>query len=167
LPGYQYRGNSSEECERYAALQVKAIYNALKYHYNISYVGNTDIPFDEENRVQYINYPDEVLNNGYGNCIELTLLMASALESIGMDTYIIFVPSHAYLMWDTDEYGRSHNAIELTGISEDDFETAYETGNQALYLQWPELIDNDPFDRYHMVCVERERYEGVTPNSCY
>jgi len=47
--------------------------------------------------LQDIKLPAEVLQQGNGMCIELTALLASAVERIGLDAEIVIIPGHAFL----------------------------------------------------------------------
>ena len=79
--------------------QVDAIFDAmLDYHIRYSpesvpYSG----PGDTSVALQNIKLPTEVLQQGSGMCIELTALLASAVENIGLDAEIVIIPGHAFL----------------------------------------------------------------------
>jgi hypothetical protein len=80
--------------------QVDAIYNTLLLDYHIHYVQAT-VPYSgpdsNASANQIIKLPSEVLAQRSGMCIELTLLLASAVERIGLHAEIIIVPGHAFL----------------------------------------------------------------------
>jgi hypothetical protein len=80
--------------------QVDAIYEALRLDYHIHYV-QASIPYSsaEADNVstQVIKLPAEVLQQRSGMCVELTTLMASAVERIGLHSRIIIIPGHAFL----------------------------------------------------------------------
>jgi hypothetical protein len=46
---------------------------------------------------QNIKLPAEVLQQHSGMCVELTTLLASAAERIGINTEIVIIPGHAFL----------------------------------------------------------------------
>ncbi len=79
--------------------QVDAIYDALlsqKIHYvqaTVPYTGDSS----NTNATEEIKLPGEVMQQHSGMCIELTLLLASAVERIGLDPEIIIIPGHAFL----------------------------------------------------------------------
>jgi hypothetical protein len=79
--------------------QVDAIYDALR-HYSMNYVQET-VPYDgtdqSEGVTEKILLPAEVLKQHSGMCIELTALLASAVEHIGLDSEIVIIPGHAFL----------------------------------------------------------------------
>ena len=61
------------------------------------------VPASYEVIGQRITLPDQVLSSKLGNCIELTLLFASILEGIGINSGIVIQKGHAYLaVWLVD-----------------------------------------------------------------
>ena len=79
--------------------QVDAVFRAL-HSEGIVY---RPAPASFEESGQRITLPDKVLSSRLGNCIELTLLMASVLESIGINSMVILIKGHAFLgVWLVD-----------------------------------------------------------------
>jgi Transglutaminase-like superfamily len=80
--------------------QVDAIYEALRLDYRMRYV-QASVPYAGVNSnsvaTQNIKLPFEVLQQHSGMCIELTVLLASAVERIGLHPEIIIIPGHAFL----------------------------------------------------------------------
>ncbi|HLJ32951.1 MAG TPA: transglutaminase family protein [Ktedonobacteraceae bacterium] len=80
--------------------QVDAIYDALRLDYHMRYV-QTSVPYAGPDSAsvatENIKLPFEVLQQRSGMCIELTLLLASAVEHIGLHAEIVIVPGHAFL----------------------------------------------------------------------
>ena len=79
--------------EKYVFYQIKAIYQALCEE-GFSYV--LDMP-SYETRGQRIRLANEVMANKLGNCMDLTLLFASCLEYIGLNTLLVLELGHIYL----------------------------------------------------------------------
>ena len=80
--------------------QIAAVYAAL-HQSGIIY---RSVPASYEVVGQRITTPDQVLALKIGNCIELTLLFASVLESIGINCGIVLQKGHAYLAaWLVDD----------------------------------------------------------------
>jgi hypothetical protein len=79
--------------------EVDAIYDALG-QYAIKYIQET-VPYDgtdaSAGATEKILLPAEVLQQHRGMCIELTTLLASAVESIGLEAEIVITPGHAFL----------------------------------------------------------------------
>src|SRR5256885_17075463 len=54
-------------------------------------------PGDTSASLEYIKLPADVLQEHSGMCIELALLLASAVEHIGLHAEIVIIPGHAFL----------------------------------------------------------------------
>lgn len=92
----EYQTGNSNEVRK----QIAAVYGALHAE-NIVY---RSVPASYECVGQRITLPDKVLSLKLGNCIELTLLFASVLESIGINSGIVLQKGHAYLaVWLVDD----------------------------------------------------------------
>ncbi len=90
-----YRGASVQQVRD----EVDALYDALRLSYHIKYVQES-VPYSgtsDSNSVENIKLPREVLQQRSGMCIELTTLLAAAVESIGLHPEIVIVPGHAFL----------------------------------------------------------------------
>lgn len=80
--------------------QISAVFAAM-HDLGIVY---RSLPASYETIGQRITMPDQVVASIIGNCIELTLLMATVLEAIGINCIIIFQKGHAYLgVWLVDD----------------------------------------------------------------
>lgn len=80
--------------------QVDAIYDALRLDYHMRYlIENVPYSGPANNSValENIKLPSEVLQQHSGMCIELTALLASAVEKIGLHAEIVIIPGHAFL----------------------------------------------------------------------
>ncbi len=80
--------------------EVDALYDALRLTYHMKYVQES-VPYvganSGDNSVENIKLPAEVLKQGSGMCIELTVVLAAAAERIGLHPEIVIVPGHAFL----------------------------------------------------------------------
>jgi len=97
-----YKGASARQVQD----EVDALYDALLKSYHMKYVQET-VPYvasgsSTANDVETIKLPSETLKQGVGMCIELTDILASAVERIGLHAQIIVVPGHAFLGVSTD-----------------------------------------------------------------
>jgi Transglutaminase-like superfamily len=94
MVGYS-RANSKE-----VIAQVDAIYDALRLDYHMNYL-QASVPYSGPGNnmvaTQNIKLPSEVLQQRSGMCIELTVLLASAVERIGLHAEIVIIPGHAFL----------------------------------------------------------------------
>lgn len=98
--------------------QVDAIYDALRTNYHMQYV-QASVPYasnSDEVATQNIKLPEEVLQQRSGMCIELTTLLAAAVERIGLKAQIIIIPGHAFLGVALTEDGKQYgywDAVDL------------------------------------------------------
>lgn len=79
--------------------QVDAIFDAMRLDYHIRY-SQESVPYNgtgDTSALENIKLPAEVLQLRSGMCIELTALLASAVERIGLDAEIVIIPGHAFL----------------------------------------------------------------------
>ena len=94
LEGYQ--------SDRDRVLEMAAAAYAALEKANITYVNP---PAGFESSGQRVRLPDEVLGNHEGTCIDLAVLYASVLESIGLNTMVHIVRGHAFAgLWLVDDY---------------------------------------------------------------
>jgi tripartite motif-containing protein 71 len=82
---------------------ARVIYDALGI-LGISYIVDPT-PFHEfsENAaiVDYTQYPREVLTRKSGDCDDLSMMFAAAQENIGIETALVDVPGHVFVMFNT------------------------------------------------------------------
>lgn len=80
--------------------QVDAIFDALRLDYHMRYI-QASVPYagpgDTSTGLQVVRLPAEALQEQSGMCVELTVLLASAVESIGLHAEIVMIPGHAFL----------------------------------------------------------------------
>ncbi|MDE6310791.1 MAG: DUF4011 domain-containing protein [Muribaculaceae bacterium] len=152
--------------------QVAALFAAL-HSLGIIY---RSVPASYEEVGQRITMPERVLSSKIGNCIELTLLMATALEAMSINSVIVFRKGHAYLgVWLVDDCyscsvcddasfiekkcSRGINemlVIECTQITQEN--TSFET---AVQMAERDLADHSRFEMF--VDVKRARLERILP----
>jgi hypothetical protein len=82
---------------------ARVIYDALGVM-GVSYIED-QTPFHEfsENTaiVDYTQYPREVITRKSGDCDDLSMLFAAAQENIGIETALVDVPGHVFVMFNT------------------------------------------------------------------
>ena len=80
--------------------QVDAIFDTMRLDYHMQYI-QARVPYagpaDNSVALQNIKLPSEVVQQHSGMCIELTALLASAVEHIGLHAEIVIIPGHAFL----------------------------------------------------------------------
>ncbi len=89
--------------------QVNALFDTLRQSYHLRYAQD-NVPFRQD-AMQIVQLPRDVLTSAAPTamCVESTVIMASAIERLGMRPYIVFVPEHVYLGVATDDHA---SAIE-------------------------------------------------------
>ncbi len=134
------------------------------------------LPPSYESEGQRISLPEQVIASKTANCLELTLLMASVLESIGLNCLVIFQKGHAFLgVWLVDDCNscsvsddpayiekKCSNGIdemmvlECTQAAQENasFDAAVRTAMVA-------MADHDAFELF--VDVKRSRLERIFP----
>ncbi|WP_394698790.1 hypothetical protein [uncultured Methanoregula sp.] len=142
--------------------QVKAIFTALKNDYRITYI-NSPIAFAKQSdNPQRVRLPAESLTSKSANCIDGTVLYASALESIGMTPHLILIPGHAFVCYETKQNSpNSLSCLETTMTGTSTFEEAVQEGNQKYLTE----INNGDFNSgaSQDLSVAVLRKEGISP----
>ncbi len=46
---------------------------------------------------QHIHFADEIMNNPQANCVDGTVFLCSALQKVGIESFMVFEPGHVYL----------------------------------------------------------------------
>ena len=134
--------------------QGEAIFNTLK-EMKLTYV-STPGGTTWWNAIQNINFPTETISSTGGNCIDGTLVFASAFEALGMRPLIIFRPGHAYIgvyLWTNEDIVL---LIETTLVGTGTYSYAQaEAGKDfAKYQALGSLTTLD---------IEKSRQNGITP----
>jgi tetratricopeptide (TPR) repeat protein len=126
--------------------------------YGMTYIQDPSNPYQvssgKVNTVDYIQFPRETLERKSGDCDDLVAFYSSALESMGIETRVIEVPGHMFMMFSTgisaeeDGYTMDHMyviyedhlwiPVETTLVG-NAFIKAWEKG-AAAYYKWK---DND------------------------
>ena len=83
---------------------AKALFHKL-YELNIKYLSDPNVAFDKDDRVQFA---EQTVDAGSGDCDDLVVLYASLLESVGIQTAFVEVrdpnkePAHLYLLFNSE-----------------------------------------------------------------
>jgi DNA-binding beta-propeller fold protein YncE/Flp pilus assembly protein TadD len=97
---------------------ARAIYDAFGV-LGMSYIEDPT-PFQEfsENTaiVDYTQYPRDVLAKKRGDCDDLSMMYAAVLENIGIETALVNVPGHVFVIFNT---GIAENERFMLGFSDD------------------------------------------------
>lgn len=127
--------------------QVDAIYDALRVDYKIRYL-QASVPYsgpgDASAATQNIKLPAEVLQQRSGMCIELTLLLASAVEHIGLHAEIVIIPGHAFLgvsVTPDDKHFEYWDAVQVNNNVASDSANVATDDVYALNVQQHTIVD--------------------------
>lgn len=163
LYGYQLKSNDVIELSNYAREQVKAIYECIKENYNINYV-NVSLAFSPKNIVaQRINLPSETLSRGIANCIDSTVMFASALEAIGFHPYILILKEHSLLGWSISSKSKKLDFIDVTYVSDVSFKKAMEIAYERIKKDNIDFSDKNS-EKYSLISIKESRNKmGIAP----
>ena len=90
-----YQGLNPDDMLKRVMVQVKSVYDAIT-SLKLQYVSDTDSMGNcMTYNYQRVKLPRKVLEEGSGNCIELSCLFASVFEAMSLHPVIIFPPGHA------------------------------------------------------------------------
>jgi len=96
--------------------QVYALWDALSAR-DVRYSDITTTAAESDSvYCQHVRLLDETINNNQANCADGSVLFASLLRKIGIESYLVMVPGHAYLAFALDEKGENIVALETTMI---------------------------------------------------
>lgn len=152
--------------------QVAAVFSTL-HEENIVY---RSLPASYETIGQRITLADQILEGKLANCIELTLLMASVLEAVGIYSGIVITKSHAFLAVWLDELCSQHGVsddcsfigkkcsegiAEMTVIECTELTQNCTSFEKAQEIARKHLLDIDSFEMY--IDIKRCRLEGIRP----
>lgn len=78
------------------------VYNTLSA-YGVRYQIDPNSPYARigADQVDYVQFPRETLRLKSGDCDDLSVLLAAAYENLGIDTALVDVPGHLFLMFRT------------------------------------------------------------------
>jgi len=138
----------------YIVDEVKAIFQALKAR-GMTY---TNVPGSYFDGSQNVKLPAESLTTGSQNCIDGTLVFASAFEAMGLEPAIIFKTGHAFVGVRLAPGGDRGVFLETTMVSRGTADEAVEKGAE----QWEQLQQGeDP--QFLWADVKALRQLGFTP----
>ena len=164
LPGYSDALDSD-----YQAWNImKAIYDAVSDHYEVTYVA-TGLPFvtreekEEGFWLQRLKMPYEVLESRSGMCAELSLLFASAFEKMNLRPILVRIPGHMYVGIPISEDSSSYYFLESTMVGQRSFEEAVQYANRSFMEYDLPYLDQDRLDVYQWIDVKEAREEGIWP----
>lgn len=117
-------------------VQAAGLMSAL-YKMGVRYNMN---PFSISGSNQHILFPEDVIAQKSGLCIETSLAVASALQSAGMHAFLVFPTGHAQVaveVWNSGEGKGEYFLIETTSLNGNINDRSHfiENGNNLLNYQ--------------------------------
>ncbi|MDD5023084.1 MAG: invasin domain 3-containing protein [Candidatus ainarchaeum sp.] len=113
-------------------LQMEAIYDELQsrgMHY-------LNAPGNYFSNAQTIYTPAQSLENGGANCIDGSIVFASAIVSAGMHAFLILVPSHAFVCVQAHPTSNYIACVETTMISSGDSFYDASSQGESLFINY-------------------------------
>ena len=159
---------------------VRAIWTALErrgIRYADERVGISQGPVIYSQRVRL---PSSTWDDRVANCMDGSVLIASALERLGIDSFIVLVPGHAFVGFYTDAGKREAEFLETTLLgsgrrsvaaeseaqvrrrAEAGFEAARRAGGERYRLAAPRL-DGRHRPAYALIDISTARAYGIMP----
>lgn len=133
--------------------QLEAIFLAIAKDYKIRYVM---APFSyDSSSAQKIKTPEEVLGTRSGLCVELAILMASALENIGLNPVIVLTNDHAWAGVELGSRTEKYIFIETSALEKSPAE-ALKIGQ----INWAEAKKTNS---EQLIKINELRAEGYLP----
>jgi hypothetical protein len=152
-----YQGSSDDVVQ-----QVFAIWNVFQSH-GIKYSGVTGTSAPQVNVIsQYVRTLTESFNNNQANCVDGSVLFASVLQKIGIDTFLATLPGHMMVGFFTDNAREEFYVLETTMLNNFSFSDAIESGSDTFRSYQDEFFDDSNFD-YQMINIRDLRDIGVMP----
>lgn len=133
--------------------QMEAIFLAISKDYQVRYIM---APFSyDSNSAQKVKSPEEVIRTKSGLCIELSLLMAAALENIGLSPVVVVTEDHAWAGIETSPKSDDFIFIETTALEKSPQEAVV-----IAQQNWKEIKDGGS---YKILKINELRAEGYLP----
>lgn len=133
--------------------QMEAIFMAMSKDYQIRYI-MAPFSYDSE-AAQKVKTPEEVLRTKSGLCIELSLLMAAALENIGLSSVVVITEDHAWAGIETSPKSDDFIFIETTVLEKSPQEAV-----SIAQQNWKTVKDKS---FYKILKVNELRSDGYLP----
>ncbi len=181
-----FDGYQSKEPKE-VVLQVFAVWNALQRR-GIKYSDVTSTPPGDRVISQSVRFMHESINSQQANCVGGSVLMASVLEKIGIQSYLVIIPGHCFLAFnlkrnsaalpmglETTMLGNNEisevKKLDLLPMQEQNKENdasvktflkAVDEGNQTIQSCARELLGQGDA-RFRLISIDEERGRGINP----
>ncbi|WP_395739193.1 hypothetical protein [Prosthecobacter sp.] len=182
-----YQGDDPEKIRKQVRLQVFSIWNALQRR-GIKYSNVVTTRPGDRVVSQSVRFLQESIDNHQANCVDGTVLMASVLHKIGIQSYLVLVPGHCFLAFDEiPNSAAMPTGLETTMLGHDDitdvkkmeflsseqqskenlasaktFVTALEIGSSRIQA-CARNLEGQGTPKYRLISIEDERQNGIDP----
>ena len=182
----QFDGYQSEKPEA-VMHQVFAVWNALQRR-GIKYSDVSSTPPGDRVICQSVRFMHESINNQQANCVDGSVLMASVLKKIGIQSFLVIVPGHCFLAFNVVKNSAAlPMGLETTMLGSDDitdvkkldllppqeknkendasvntFTEAVNVGNNRIDSCARQLL-SERDARYRLISIDDERKRGINP----
>jgi hypothetical protein len=136
MAGYPSGGAAAESEVR---AQARAIYRALQRS-GLSYVNSLFVMGEHVNEAQRIRLPKETLRLASANCMDVSVVFASAMENLGMQPLVVIVPGHAFAGVRLAKGSEKVLYLDLTVLPGGSFEAAIARAQAWLKKTPPEEV---------------------------
>ena len=123
LAGYSGATGDSAAVARHVRDQARAVFLALGGS-GISYVNSMYTMGEYVDRAQRIRLPAETLRLKSANCMDVSVVFASAMENLGLQPQLIILPGHAVAGVRLGRDAQDVLTLDLTVLPKGSFETA-------------------------------------------
>jgi hypothetical protein len=154
MAGYNKSTGDSKAIARHVRAQAQAVFRALQKS-GISYVGSLFVMGEYVGQAQRLRLPRETLHLKSANCMDVSLVFASAMENLGMEPLVIIVPGHAFAGVRLGPKAEDILFVDLTVLPRGSFENAI-----ARAQSW---IRKTPQEEVLTVDIASTRVLGVYP----
>ncbi|HSM86015.1 MAG TPA: hypothetical protein VLT16_07690, partial [Candidatus Limnocylindrales bacterium] len=157
VPGGRLRGYNKapgRDLENQVLAQAEAVFQALKQS-RVSYVSSIYTFGNYPGETQRIRLPRETLGLRNANCIDGSVVFASAMENLGMQPVIVIVPGHAFTGVRLGPNSQSVLYLDLTVLPQGTFRAAVRRARS-----W---LKKTPQDQVLTVDVGAARSLGIYP----
>ena len=122
-----------------------AVWNAIRAN-GYTYVSSPWKPSEQE-LLDLVAYPIETLASRTGNCSATSVLMASCLENLGVQTKFLATEDHIYIMFDTDLASKNGYMISQN-------EKEYIVEDDRIWIPIEATMINQPFVKAWLTAAE-------------
>ncbi|MFC5454905.1 hypothetical protein [Prosthecobacter fluviatilis] len=184
----QFDGYLSENPKQ-VFLQVWAIWNALQRR-GIKYSNVAATTPGDTVISQSVRFLDQSINDHQANCVDGSVLMASVLQKIGINSYLVIIPGHCFLAFDlTPDSAALPVGLETTMLGDNEitevknlgylpnqdkfkeYDASYKTFGKAVDVGISTIqanartLQSQSDVRFRLVSIEEERNFGIKPIS--